>query len=178
MLAFHQGGSIVIEVTDDGAGLDRRRILAKARERGMACHDSMTDAEVWALIFEAGFTTADEVSEVSGRGVGMDVVKRNIQSMGGRIDIDTLRDAGTTISIRLPLTLAIMDGMSVRVGSERYVLPLSFILESLQLAPGEIKTIAGRGRVVNLRGDYLPVVSLADYLEMPEADTANSRVLW
>lgn len=171
LLAFHQGGSIVIEVTDDGAGLDRRRILAKARERGMACHDSMTDAEVWALIFEAGFTTADEVSEVSGRGVGMDVVKRNIQSMGGRIDIDTLRDAGTTISIRLPLTLAIMDGMSVRVGSERYVLPLSFILESLQPAPGEIKTIAGRGRVVNLRGDYLPVVSLADYLEMPEADT-------
>jgi two-component system chemotaxis sensor kinase CheA len=102
--AFHQGGSIAIEVTDDGAGLNRERILAKARERGMPVPDSLSDSEVWGLIFEAGFSTAAEVTDVSGRGVGMDVVKRNIQSMGGRIDIDSMQDFGTTISIRLPLT--------------------------------------------------------------------------
>ena len=163
--AFHQGGSIVIEVTDDGAGLNRERILAKARERGMPVSDSMSDSEVWGLIFEAGFSTAAAVTDVSGRGVGMDVVKRNIQSMGGRIDIDSMQDFGTTISIRLPLTLAIMDGMSVRVGQDIYVIPLNFVLESLQPAAEDLKTVAGRGLLVNVRGQYLPVISLAAFFE-------------
>jgi len=108
--AFHQGGSIIIEVSDDGAGLNRGKILAKARERGLPVHDGMTDQEVWLLIFEAGFSTADTITDVSGRGVGMDVVKRNIQGMGGRIDIESAFGMGTRISIRLPLTLAILDG--------------------------------------------------------------------
>nr|WP_218645162.1 chemotaxis protein CheW [Aquitalea sp. LB_tupeE] len=161
--AFHQGGSIVIEVTDDGAGLNRERILSKARERGMPVSDTLSDSEVWGLIFEAGFSTAVEVTDVSGRGVGMDVVKRNIQSMGGRIDIDSLADFGTTISIRLPLTLAIMDGMSVRSGDDIYVIPLSFVLESLQPQAADLKTVAGKGQLVNVRGQYLPIVSLAAF---------------
>ncbi|WP_434633736.1 chemotaxis protein CheW [Chromobacterium sp. CV08] len=170
--AFHQGGSIVIEVSDDGAGLNRERILAKARERGMAVPDGISDPEVWGLIFEAGFSTAAEVTDVSGRGVGMDVVKRNIQNMGGRIEIDSMPDVGTTMSIRLPLTLAIMDGMSVRVGGEIYVLPLGFILESLQPARREIKTVAGRGEVVHIRGEYLPIVMLGRYFGVAGAKSA------
>nr|WP_233170605.1 chemotaxis protein CheW [Aquitalea sp. ASV15] len=171
--AFHQGSSIVIEVTDDGAGLNRERILAKARERGMPVSDALSDSEVWGLIFEAGFSTATEVTDVSGRGVGMDVVKRNIQSMGGRIDIDSMPDFGTTISIRLPLTLAIMDGMSVRVGQDIYVIPLSFVLESLQPQAAELKTVAGRGQLVNVRGQYLPIVSLATFFGNADASAAS-----
>jgi two-component system chemotaxis sensor kinase CheA len=170
--AFHQGGSIAIEVTDDGAGLNRERILAKARERGMPVADSLSDSEVWGLIFEAGFSTAAEVTDVSGRGVGMDVVKRNIQSMGGRIDIDSMQDFGTTISIRLPLTLAIMDGMSVGIGADIYVIPLSFVLESLQPQAQDLKTVAGKGQLVNVRGQYLPIVSLASFFG--HADAANA----
>lgn len=167
--AFHQGGSIVIEVTDDGAGLNRERILAKARERGMPVSDTMSDNDVWGLIFEPGFSTAAEVTDVSGRGVGMDVVKRNIQTLGGRVEIESLRDYGTTIGIHLPLTLAIMDGMSVRIGQETYILPLSFTLESLQPLARDVRTINGRGRVVNVRGEYLPIVSLAQMFHVPDA---------
>lgn len=167
--AFHQGGSIAIEVTDDGAGLNRERILAKARERGMPVPDSLSDSEVWGLIFEAGFSTAAEVTDVSGRGVGMDVVKRNIQSMGGRIDIDSMLDFGTTISIRLPLTLAIMDGMSVGIGTDIYVIPLSFVLESLQPQAQDLKTVVGKGQLVNVRGQYLPIVSLASFFGRADA---------
>ncbi|UTH72664.1 chemotaxis protein CheW [Chromobacterium sp. IIBBL 290-4] len=173
--AFHQGGSIVIEVSDDGAGLNRESILAKARERGMAVHDAISDQEVWGLIFEAGFSTAAEVTDVSGRGVGMDVVKRNIQNMGGRIEIDSMVDVGTTMSIRLPLTLAIMDGMSVRVGQEIYVMPLGFILESLQPEGREIKTVAGRGEVVHIRGEYLPIIALGRYFSVESAKTNASE---
>ncbi len=176
--AFHQGGSIVIEVTDDGAGLDRERILAKARERGMAVGDTLTDNEVWNLIFEPGFSTASVVTDVSGRGVGMDVVKRNIQSMGGHVDIDSLKDFGTTISIRLPLTLAIMDGMSVRIGNEIYILPLSFILESLQPPPADVYAVSGKGLVVNVRGEYLPIVHLGGLFEVAHAKgTASEGIL-
>ena len=158
--AFHQGGNIVIEVSDDGAGLDREKILAKARERGLAVSDAMSDQDVWLLIFEAGFSTADVVTAVSGRGVGMDVVKRNVHAMGGRVEIDSAPGAGTRISIRLPLTLAILDGMSVSVGEEIFIVPLTFIVESLQPAKADIKTIAGMGTVVRVRGEYLPVVAL------------------
>jgi len=158
--AFYQGGAIVIEVADDGRGLQRERILAKARERGMAVSDAMSDAEVWNLIFEAGFSTAEQVTEVSGRGVGMDVVKRNILSLGGRIELDSVAGAGTRITVRLPLTLAILDGMSVRVGKETYIVPLAYIAESLQPEAGAVRALPGRGPVIAVRGEYVPVLTL------------------
>ncbi|MEJ7804521.1 MAG: chemotaxis protein CheA [Telluria sp.] len=158
--AGHQGGNIVIEVSDDGGGLNRERILAKARENGLAVNDNMTDSEVWQLIFAPGFSTAEAVTDVSGRGVGMDVVKRNITAMGGTVDIRSAKGFGTTISISLPLTLAILDGMSIRCGEEVYILPLGFVVESLQPAPDDIKEISGNGRVIKVRGDYLPLIPL------------------
>ncbi|MBD8723283.1 MAG: chemotaxis protein CheA [Massilia sp.] len=158
--AGHQGGHIVIEVADDGAGLNREKILAKAAQNGLAVADTMTDAEVWQLIFAPGFSTADTVTDVSGRGVGMDVVKRNITAMGGTVDIRSAAGFGTTISISLPLTLAILDGMSIRSGEEIYILPLSFVVESLQPTPQDVREIAGRGRVLKVRGEYLPMIPL------------------
>ncbi|MBZ2208162.1 chemotaxis protein CheA [Massilia soli] len=158
--AAHQGGNIMIEVADDGGGLNRERILAKAAENGLAVSDSMSDSEVWQLIFAPGFSTAEAVTDVSGRGVGMDVVKRNIAAMGGSVDIRSARGFGTTISISLPLTLAILDGMSIRCGEEVYILPLGFVVESLQPAEDDIKEIAGRGRVIKVRGEYLPLIPL------------------
>lgn len=158
--AFHQGGNIVIEVRDDGGGLSREKILAKARERGMNVSDNMSDQDVWQLIFEAGFSTAATITDVSGRGVGMDVVRRNIQEMGGRIDIESMTGVGTTMLIRLPLTLAILDGMSIAVGDSTYIIPLTFIVESLQPKPEEVKTLASKGRVLSIRGEYLPLVAL------------------
>jgi two-component system chemotaxis sensor kinase CheA len=165
--AYHQGGNIVIEVRDDGGGLSREKILSKARERGMAVSDSMPDQEVWQLIFEAGFSTAAQVTDVSGRGVGMDVVRRNIQEMGGRIDIESMSGVGTTMLIRLPLTLAILDGMSIAVGASTYIIPLTFIVESLQPKTDEVKSMANRGRVLSIRGEYLPLVALHEILNEP-----------
>lgn len=158
--AGHMGGNIVIEVSDDGGGLNRERILAKAAQNGLAVSENMSDSEVWQLIFAPGFSTAETVTDVSGRGVGMDVVKRNITAMGGSVDIRSAKGFGTTISISLPLTLAILDGMSIRCGEEVYILPLGFVVESLQPAPDEIKEIAGRGRVIKVRGEYLPLIPL------------------
>ena len=158
--AVHQGGNIIIEVADDGGGLNRERILAKARQNGLPVADTMPDAEVWQLIFAPGFSTAETVTDVSGRGVGMDVVKRNITAMGGTVDIRSAAGFGTTISISLPLTLAILDGMSIRCGDEIYILPLGFVIESLQPQPEDIKDIAGIGSVIKVRGDYLPLVPL------------------
>jgi two-component system chemotaxis sensor kinase CheA len=158
--AGQQGGNIVIEVADDGGGLNREKILAKARQSGIEAPDSMTDPEVWQLIFAPGFSTADAVTDVSGRGVGMDVVKRNITAMGGVVDIRSAKGFGTTISISLPLTLAILDGMSIRCGAEVYILPLGFVVESLQPEREDIKEIAGQGRVLKVRGEYLPLIPL------------------
>jgi two-component system, chemotaxis family, sensor kinase CheA len=158
--AAHQGGNIVIEVADDGGGLNRERILAKAKENGLAVSDDMADADVWQLIFAPGFSTADIVTDVSGRGVGMDVVKRNITALGGTIDIRSAKGFGTTILISLPLTLAILDGMSIRCGEEVYILPLGFVVESLQPARADVKEVAGQGRVVKVRGEYLPLIPL------------------
>jgi two-component system chemotaxis sensor kinase CheA len=158
--AAHQGGNIVIEVADDGGGLNRERILAKAASSGLPVSSSMSDADVWQLIFAPGFSTAETVTDVSGRGVGMDVVKRNITQMGGTIDIRSAKGFGTTILISLPLTLAILDGMSIRSGDEIYILPLGFVVESLQPARDDVKEIAGQGRVVKVRGDYLPLIPL------------------
>ncbi len=158
--AAHQGGNIVIEVSDDGGGLNRERILDKARQQGLAVSDSMPDGEVWLLIFAPGFSTAEVVTDVSGRGVGMDVVKRNIAAMGGSVEIRSVPGAGTTIAISLPLTLAILDGMSVKVGDEIYILPLGYVIESLQPAAVDVKEIAGQGKVVKVRDEYLPLVPL------------------
>ncbi|MDH4607548.1 chemotaxis protein CheW [Pseudomonas sp. BN102] len=163
--AFHQGGSIVVEISDDGRGLDRERILAKAREKNLAVHDAMSDAEVWQLIFMPGFSTAEVVTDLSGRGVGMDVVKRNIQAMGGRIDIDSAAGLGTRISIRLPLTMAILDGLIVAVARTHYVIPLTYIVESLQPKAADIRSLGGEeGAVIRVRGEYLPLISLHDLL--------------
>ncbi|MFY9314953.1 MAG: chemotaxis protein CheW, partial [Burkholderiales bacterium] len=171
--AFHQGGNIVVEVSDDGAGLSRERILAKARSQGMNVPDSIADQDVWQLIFAAGFSTAEVVTDVSGRGVGMDVVKRNIQALGGSVEIDSTLGAGTRMSIRLPLTLAILDGLSVRVGDELFIIPLNHIVESLQPAAADVKTVRGQGTVVHVRGEYLPVLKSHETFNIPPgaADT-------
>lgn len=169
--AFQQGGSIVIEVGDDGAGLSREKILAKAKERGLQVNDGMSDQDVWMLIFEPGFSTAEKVTDVSGRGVGMDVVKRNIQGMGGRVEINSVYGVGTRITIRLPLTLAILDGLSVTVGDQMFIVPLTYITESLQPSDNDIKTIGGRGRVVQVRGEYLPVIALHELFNIRPKST-------
>ena len=168
--ASHQGGSIVIEVRDDGRGLSREKLLRKARERGIPAPDSMTDSEVWSLIFAPGFSTADVVTDVSGRGVGMDVVKKNITALGGTVDIDSAEGYGMRVSVRLPLTLAIMDGMSVGVGEEVYILPLSSVVESFQVQGDMVKTIGGSGRVVEVRDEYMPVLELERVFDVPRFD--------
>jgi two-component system chemotaxis sensor kinase CheA len=171
--ASHQGGSIVIEVRDDGKGLSREKLLKKAREKGIDAPDSMTDTEVWNLIFAAGFSTAEVVTDVSGRGVGMDVVKKNITALGGTVEIDSAEGYGMSVKVRLPLTLAIMDGMSVGVGEECYILPLSSVVESFQVQPGLIKTIGGSGRVVEVRDEYMPVIELEQVFQVPRFDFEN-----
>ncbi len=177
--ASHQGGNIVIEVCDDGAGLSRDRILAKARERGLPVSDDMSDHDVWRLIFEAGFSTAEVVTDVSGRGVGMDVVKRNIAELGGTVEIEAATGVGTRIIVRLPLTLAIIDGMSIAVGGNVYIIPLAAVVESLQAASSEVKSVAGGGRVVEVRKEYLPVIALRDVFPTGEtaAETTRSIML-
>jgi two-component system chemotaxis sensor kinase CheA len=173
--ARHQGGSIVIEVRDDGRGLDREKILHKAAEKGIAVSDRMTDQEVWQLIFAPGFSTADVVTDVSGRGVGMDVVKRNITSLGGTVELDSNLGRGTRVSVRLPLTLAIMDGMSVGVGGEVYILPLASVVETFQADQSKIKSLADRGKVVQVREDYLPVRNLAGVFDVPNPSAEVER---
>ncbi|GLT23592.1 hypothetical protein GCM10007933_30590 [Zoogloea oryzae] len=173
--AYHQSGNIVIEVGDDGAGLNRARILAKAKERGMAVSDAMSDQEVWQLIMEPGFSTAEQVTEVSGRGVGMDVVKKNISAMGGRIELDSMPGVGTRITVRLPLTLAILDGMSVGVGPETYIIPLGYVMESMQPERGMMKSVSGVERLIQVRGEYLPVICLHDVFRIQGAITDWSK---
>ncbi len=169
--AEHQGGNICIEVIDDGAGLNRERILAKALSSGLPVSDSMSDEEVGMLIFAPGFSTAEQVTDVSGRGVGMDVVKRNIQEMGGHVEISSKQGKGTTIRILLPLTLAILDGMSVRVADEVFILPLNAVMESLQPTAEELKPLAGGERVLEVRGEYLPLVELWNVFDVQNAKT-------
>ena len=167
MSAFHQGGRIVVEISDDGKGLSRERILAKAKEQGMPVSDEMPDSEVWQLIFMPGFSTAEAVTDLSGRGVGMDVVRRNITSIGGRIDINSVAGQGTHIAIRLPLTLAILDGMIVEVDKVHYVVPLTYIVESLQLKAEHIYSMSGSSSaVISVRNEYLPLLSLHRLLNL------------
>lgn len=165
--ASHQGGSIVIEVRDDGKGMNREKILKKARERGMDVSDSMPDGEVWQLIFAPGFSTADVVTDVSGRGVGMDVVRKNIAALNGSVEIDSVQGVGMRVSIRLPLTLAIMDGMSVGVGNEVYILPLSSVVESFQVNPADVSTVTQGAQLVKVRDEYMPVIELEKVFGVP-----------
>lgn len=169
--AFHQGGNIVIEVADDGGGLSRSKILSKAKERGMDVSDDMPDAAVWMLIYEAGFSTAEVVTDVSGRGVGMDVVKRNIAELGGRVEIDSAEGFGTRTTIRLPLTLAILDGLSVSVGGQSFIAPLGSIVESLQVNADDLKSVSGEGHLLRVRGEYLPLLALHEVFGIQNAVT-------
>lgn len=173
--AAHQGGNIIIEVSDNGGGLNRERILSKAKQNGLPVSDDMPDSDVWQLIFAPGFSTAEAVTDVSGRGVGMDVVKRNITAMGGVVDIASSKGFGTTISISLPLTLAILDGMSIRVGEEIYILPLGYVVESLQPSKDDVKEITGQGRVIKVRGEYLPLIPLYKIFDVTPRFTDPSQ---
>ncbi|MBH9343715.1 chemotaxis protein CheA [Pseudomonas aeruginosa] len=176
LAASHQGGSVVVEVSDDGRGLSRPRILAKARERNLPVHDGMSDAEVWQLVFMPGFSTAETVTELSGRGVGMDVVKRNIGAMGGRIDIDSAPGMGTRIGIRLPLTLAILDGLIVAVAAVNYVIPLTYIVESLQARSEDVRGLGGEDNaMIRVRGEYLPLFGLHELLRIGGEAPAPER---
>jgi two-component system, chemotaxis family, sensor kinase CheA len=175
--ASHQGGSIVIEVKDDGKGLSRSKILSKARERGLDVSDQMTDAEVWQLIFAPGFSTAEAVTDVSGRGVGMDVVKRNITDLNGTVEIESLEGQGMKVAVRLPLTLAIMDAMSVGVGGEVYILPLSSVVESFQVKGGSVNTVAQGSPLIKVRDEYMPVIELENVFQVPRDNEQKSDIM-
>ncbi|MRR37167.1 chemotaxis protein CheA, partial [bacterium] len=163
--ASQVGGRIVIDVMDDGAGLSREKILRKAAERGIPTSDDLSDEEVWQLIFAPGFSTAETVTDISGRGVGMDVVLRNVQALSGRVQISSEPGAGSRVTISLPLTLAILDGLSVAVGGEKFIIPLNAIVESLQPKPEEVKTVNGR-TVIHVRGEYLPLLPLHELFNL------------
>lgn len=172
--ASHQGGSIVIEVRDDGRGMSREKILNKARERGLDVSDSMSDSEVWQLIFAPGFSTAEVVTDVSGRGVGMDVVKKNIAALNGTVEIDSAEGYGMRVAVRLPLTLAIMDGMSVGVGDEVYILPLSSVVESFQVKAESVSTVGQGSQLVKVRDEYMPVIELEKVFQVPRFELGKS----
>lgn len=171
--AAHQGGAIVIEVRDDGRGMSREKILAKARAQGLDVSDAMADSEVWNLIFAPGFSTADVVTDVSGRGVGMDVVKRNIAALNGTVEIESVYGFGMKVSVRLPLTLAIMDGMSVGVGDEVYILPLSSVVESFQIQDGTISTVGQGAQLVRVREEFMPVIELESVFQVDRGAQSN-----
>ncbi len=165
MAAFHQGGNILIQITDDGAGINAKRVLEKAIEKGVVEEDQvLSEQEIVDLIFNAGFSTADVVSDISGRGVGMDVVRRNIKGLGGSVEVKTKLGEGSVFTIRLPLTLAILDGQLARVGDETYVFPLVSIIESIQIDPSLVKCIAGQSELYQLRDNYIPVIRLHELL--------------
>jgi two-component system, chemotaxis family, sensor kinase CheA len=164
--AMHQGGGILVEINDDGGGFDREKILHKAKERGLHVHPGMSDEHVWQLAFAPGFSTADEVSDISGRGMGMDVVKRNVQALGGNIDVRSRNGVGTAIVIRLPLTLAILEGMTVEIGGESFIIPLSFISEAFLPQAGQVKSIAGGTQVIQIRDSYVPLLTLEHLLHI------------
>ncbi len=168
--AWHQGGNIIIEVADDGKGLDREKIVGKARKNGIDIPDNAPDSEVWNLIFMPGLSTAEAVTDLSGRGVGMDVVKKNIQSLGGAVDIASETGQGTRVTIRLPLTLAILDGMTVRVGQEIMVLPLGSVVESLQIEEKDIRSVGGERSLLKVREEFVPVVRLDEFFGYKQAD--------
>jgi two-component system chemotaxis sensor kinase CheA len=176
--AYHAGGAIHIEIADDGRGLDPERILARARERGLVAPGETLDAAAISdLIFTPGFSTADEITDVSGRGVGMDVVRRTVEELRGRIDLSSEPGAGTTLSIRLPITLAIIDGMVARVGDERYIIPMLAIERSVRPSAGQISTISGRGEMLALDDGMLPVLRLHRFFNSEGAETDPTQAV-
>jgi two-component system chemotaxis sensor kinase CheA len=178
LAAYQAQGGVVIEIRDDGKGLDRDRILSRAVERGVVEPDaSLSDKEVWSLIFAAGFSTAETVTEVSGRGVGMDVVRRGVESLRGVVDVDSVPGEGTTFYIRLPLTLAITEGMLLSVGEERYIVPMTKIRESFRPRDEDLSTVTGRGECVSHHGDLLPLHRLAHLYGVEGAQEEPTRGL-
>jgi two-component system chemotaxis sensor kinase CheA len=176
--AEHRGSRIVIEVADDGAGINSERVLQKAREKGLIGADAvLSEDEVNNLIMLPGFSTAETVSDISGRGVGMDVVRTNIQEIGGRISLQSVRGRGTTIQLALPLTLAVMDGMVIKVGRQTYVMPMSAIVECLRPPRSYINNLVGTRGMLQLRGDLVPLVYLGDLLDVRTNETANENVV-
>lgn len=176
--AFHEGGSICITVEDDGRGLNRDKILAKAIKSGLVSEqEKLTDDQIWPLIFKPGFSTAEKVTDVSGRGVGMDVVKRNIEALGGTVSIKTALGTGTIFTLKLPLTLAIIEGMTVRVGSDTYIVPLLSILESIQPKAEAIKTLVGKGELINVRGTYLPMMRMYEVFSLQPEYTEPTKAI-
>jgi len=177
--AFHQGGNIVIEIADDGKGIDKDAVLGKAIEKGLVSeNENLTDEQIYDLIFAPGFSTAAEVSDLSGRGVGMDVVKRNIRELGGLIEIKSQPGQGSTFTIRLPLTLAILDGQLIRVGEETYIVPLISIIESLQVKSDQVNAIAGQAEVYKLRDEYIPIVRLYDIFGLlPDSENLKDGLI-
>lgn len=176
--ASQRGGNILIAISDDGAGLNREKILAKARQSGIPCSEDTPDRDVWNLIFQPGFSTAEQVTDVSGRGVGMDVVRRNIQQLGGRIEIDSEAQSGSTFTIQLPLTLAIVDGMGVSVGDQTFIIPLVSIIESMQPPRENLKLLAG-SKLLHVRDEYWPLLPLHEAMDTPprHADPADGIVV-
>ena len=165
LTAAHQRGGIVIRIQDDGKGLDRGRILAKAIDSGLVkANADLTESEIFSLIFQPGFSTAESVTDLSGRGVGMDVVGRNIENLRGKVEIQSLPGQGTTFTILLPLTLAIIDGLLVGVGGDRYIIPTLSVRESFRPPPGMVTSVHGRGEVVSVRGRQTPLLRLGQYL--------------
>jgi two-component system chemotaxis sensor kinase CheA len=176
--AYHRGGAIVIEVSEDGSGLNQEKIRQKAVERGLITAETeLSEAEIADLIFQAGFSTAEAISEVSGRGVGMDVVRRNIKGLGGSIEVFSETGRGTTFTIRLPLTLAILEGQLVCVGQETYIVPLVSISESLQIDPARVNTIAGQTTLYKMPDDYIPIVRLCDLFNRRQESTTDTHSL-
>jgi two-component system chemotaxis sensor kinase CheA len=177
--AFHEGGSIVIEIGDDGAGLDTDRIIAKARDRGIAgAQDQLSTEQIHELIFAPGFSTAEAVTDVSGRGVGMDVVRRNIRDLGGIVEVSSSPGRGSTFRVRLPLTLAILDGQLVCVGDQIYIVPIVSIIESLQIMPGSLSSIAAHQQVYHLRDEYIPILQLHEVFNVkPKAQEITDGLL-
>ncbi len=176
--AYHQGGNVYIELTDDGRGLDKDRILKKAIEKGIVTDGQrLTDSEIYALIFAPGFSTAAAVTDVSGRGVGMDVVRRNVEALQGNILIRTVLGKGTTFTIRLPLTLAIMDGLMVGLGGDVYVFPLLSVVESFRPKPADVHTITGRGEAITVRGEVVPLLRLYRLLGRPASVSDPTQAL-
>ena len=177
--AYHEGGNICITVEDDGRGLNREKIVAKAVKQGLIGeNEKLTDDQIWPLIFRPGFSTAEKVTDVSGRGVGMDVVKRNIEELGGTVSIHTTQGQGSIFTLKLPLTLAIIEGMTVRVGHDTYIVPLLSILESIQPKSGDVKTVVGKGELINVRGTYLPMMRLYEVFALqPEIIDPSKAIL-